>query len=73
MICIPYLLSRRDKKLFCTNPQALVRFVSDNHLLIEMKAPAISDVENFHLIMYGDSYRSKILANWIIEVSALEG
>ena len=41
--------------------------------MIEVKTPQSSHIEAFHLLIYSDEYKGKIISHWKIEVIGLEG
>ena len=56
-----------------TNPKAVVDWLNDKEISIQLKVGSAQNVTKFNLLAYSDSYKSDLLANWLIEVHSFAG
>ena len=59
--------------LALTNPKAVVDWLNDKEISLQMKVGSAQSVTKFNLLAYSDSYKSDLLANWLIEVHSFAG
>lgn len=56
-----------------TNPKAVLDWVNQKEICIQLKVGPAQSVTKFNLLAYADSYKSELLANWLIEVHSFAG
>lgn len=59
--------------LALTNPKAVVDWLNDKEISLQLKVGAAQSVTKFNILAYADSYRAEILGNFQIEIHSFAG